>query len=60
MIEGVALPLRFLHARWHSAATMPIRPEHRFSYPIDWAQLSVALYNSPSYFTILQPQLELA
>jgi len=36
-------PLRFLHHRWHSAATMPIRPEHRFFYPIDWAQLSAVI-----------------
>ena len=39
---------------------MPIRPEHRFFYPIDWAQISVVLDNFSSYFTILQPQLELA
>jgi hypothetical protein len=38
-----AKPLRFLHAEWQSAATMPIRPEHRFFYPIDWAQLSAVI-----------------
>lgn len=38
-----ALLLRFSNAGWHSAATMPIRPEHRFFYPIDWPQLSVLI-----------------
>ena len=36
-------PLRFLHARWHSVANMPIRPEHRFFCRIDWAQLSAVI-----------------
>jgi hypothetical protein len=25
------------------SATMPIRPEHRFFYPIDWRELSMAI-----------------
>jgi hypothetical protein len=39
----IALRLRFLHAGWQSAVTMPIRPEHRFFYPIDWPQLSAVI-----------------
>jgi hypothetical protein len=37
------LRLRFLQARWQIAATMPIRSEHRFFYPSDWAQLSAVI-----------------
>ena len=43
MIGSSVPPLRFLHVGWHSPATMPIRPEHRFFYPIDWAQLSAVI-----------------
>ncbi len=42
-IRSSLLPLRFRSDRWQSVATMPIRPEHRFFYPIDWAQLSAVI-----------------